>query len=79
MKRLKTAEAYIEAKEDYIYEKEHCLDVECRAYELAVRDIKKDLVRLDDRCKTFNGWQHKMEIMDRDIRKIKDKLSEPKG
>lgn len=82
MKRLKSAEDYLEAKEDYLDTIEHQLNTEIKAYHLAIKDIKKDFDKYDDSLneqrKILNGWQHKFEIMDSDIRKIKKKLEELK-
>ena len=51
-------------------------DASIRAYHLAVADVTKEFNRIDnaidDQRKIVNGWQHKIDIMDRDIRKLKD-------
>lgn len=68
--------------EDYLDNTEECLETEIRAYHLAVKDIQKEFDRLttslDEQRKSVNGWQHKIQIMDEQIRKLKKELSDLK-
>ena len=74
-KRIKDYEDYLDNESDYY-------DATIRAYEIATKEIKKDFVRLDDAIenqrKIVNGWQHKIEIMDCEIRKLKKEMSNQK-
>ena len=75
MKKLKKYEDYLDDERD-------SCEAAIRAYKYAVKDIVKEFNRLDssieDQRKIVNGWQHKIDIMDRDVRKIKNELSEQK-
>jgi archaellum component FlaC len=74
-KWLKRYEDDLDNKSDYY-------DASIRAYQLAVKDITKEFNRIDNSVenqrKIVNGWEHKIAIMDREIRKIKKELSEQK-
>ena len=52
------------------------------AYKRATRDIEAGFVRfekeIENQRKIVNGWQHKIDIMDRDIRKLKKELLDNK-
>ena len=71
-KSIRGYEAYLDREND------HC-DITIRTYEIATRDVKEEFTRLNDSIenqrKIVNGWQHKIEIMDYEIRKLKKELS----
>lgn len=71
MKKIKKYEEYLDNEIDYY-------DVKIRAYHLAVEDMEEEFDRfekaIDNQRKIVNGWQHKIDIMDRDIRKLKNEL-----
>ena len=71
MNKIKKYEEYLDNENDYY-------DVKIRAYHLAVKDIQKEFDKfekeIDNQRKIVNGWQHKIDIMDRDIRKLKNEL-----
>lgn len=72
-KWLKRYEDDLDNKSDYY-------DASIRAYKFAVKDITKEFNRIDNSVenqrKIVNGWEHKIAIMDSEIRKIKKELSE---
>lgn len=72
----------IKKYEDYLDNEEKCLDKEIRAYHLAVKDMRKEFDRfdkgIDDQRRIVNGWEHKIRILDEDIRKLKKELSKQK-
>lgn len=64
-KRIKKAEESLEeAVEDY--------EGITRMYNCVVNYF-------EDKRKLMNGWMHKIDIMDRDIRKLREKLSEKRS
>lgn len=75
MKKIKNYEEYLEDETDYY-------DATLRAYHLAVEDTQEGFKKFEDAIenqrKIVNGWQHKINILDEEIRKLKKELSKPK-
>ena len=76
MKRIKKNEEYRDDDYDDDYDDEEYETI-IRTYKAAVKDIQKEFDRLDssieNQRKIVNGWQHKICIMDEEIRKLKSK------
>ena len=68
MKKIKKYEDYLDNEIDYY-------TIKTKAYHLAVEDMEKEFAKwenaIDNQRKIVNGWEHKIDIMDRDIRKLK--------
>lgn len=64
-------------KLDYEDAEEVC---ECftRMYRCVTKEAEKEFVRLDNHEKIVNGWEHKIRILDEDVRKLKKELSKQK-